>query len=116
MSESSKPVALERNLIYHSPWVNLYVDKVQFPNGTIIEKHHLLDFEHKAVMTIARDENGKYLMVKVCRYPTGRCEWEFPAGRLESGEEIIQGGERELLEETGYHSTSHQLIYIVTAL
>ena len=116
MSTPLKPQALARNLIYQSRWVNLYVDKVQFPNGTIIEKHHLLDFDHNSIMTIARDADGRYLMVKVCRYPTGRCEWEFPAGGMELGEEIIQAGERELLEETGYHSSHHELIYTYNPL
>jgi 8-oxo-dGTP pyrophosphatase MutT (NUDIX family) len=78
-------------VIYQSRWVNLYVDKVHFPNGSIIEKHHLLDFDHHAVMTIAQDNDGRYLMVKVCRYTTGRTEWEFPAGGVEDGEEITRG-------------------------
>jgi ADP-ribose pyrophosphatase len=111
MSISAKPEALSRNLIYKSRWVNLYVDRVQFPNGVIIDKHHLLDFERNAVMTVARDADGRYLMVKVCRYPTGRAEWEFSAGGMEEGEAIIQAAERELLEETGYHSSHHELIY-----
>ena len=105
------PQALARKLIYRSPWVNLYVDRVQFPNGSIIEKHHLLDFDRQAVMAVAQDDDDRYLMVKVCRYPTGRTEWEFPAGSIEQGEEILQAGERELLEETGYHSTHHELLY-----
>ena len=36
---------------------------------------------------------------------------EFPAGGIEDKEEIITAGERELLEETGYHSTAHKLLY-----
>lgn len=111
MPSSLVPETLERTLIYQSPWVNLYVDKVQFPNGSIIEKHHLLDFDHQAVMTIAQDNDGRFLMVKVCRYPTGRTEWEFPAGSIEAGENILQAGERELLEETGYHSQQHEILY-----
>ena len=111
MSSTSKPEALTRTLIYQSRWVNLYVDKVQFPNGSIIEKHHLLDFDHQSVMTVAQDQNGRYLMVKVCRYPTGRAEWEFSAGGIEEDEGILQASARELLEETGCHSFDHQLLY-----
>ncbi len=40
-----KPKRLARTVVYENPWVNLYVDKVQFPGGRIIEEHHLLDFE-----------------------------------------------------------------------
>ena len=116
MSTSTPPEMLARTTIYQNRWVNLYVDKVLFPNGTIIEKHHLLDFDHQAVMVIARDGEQRYLMVKVWRYPTGRAEWEFPAGSIEEGEEIIQAGERELLEETGYHSTRLELVYTFNPL
>jgi ADP-ribose pyrophosphatase len=84
---------------------------VQFPNGSIIEQYHLLDFDHQAVMTAARDEVGRYVMVKVSRYPIGRAQWEFPAGSIEAGEEILPAGERELFEETGYRSSQHELLY-----
>ena len=43
-----KPQRLARTIIYENPWVNLYLDKVRFPDGRIIEKHHLLDFEKEA--------------------------------------------------------------------
>jgi len=111
MTEPQPPKALERNLIYRSNWVNLYVDRVQLPNGSIIDRYHLLDFDHQAVMAVACDEDGRYLMVKVPRYPTGKAEWEFPAGSIEPGESILQAGARELFEETGYRSTQHQLLY-----
>ena len=116
MSSSTPPEMLARTTIYQNRWVNLYVDKVLFPNGTIIEQHHLLDFDHQAVLVIARDGEQRYLMVKVWRYPTGRAEWEFPAGSIEDGEEIIQAGERELLEETGYHSAQPELVYTFNPL
>lgn len=87
MDSTSKPNALSRNRIYQSRWVNLYVDKVLFPSGVVIEKHHLLDFDYPAVMAVPYYE-GQFLMVKVCRYPTGRMEWEFPAGSIEKGENV----------------------------
>lgn len=111
MSDSVKPKALQRNLIYHSHWVNLYVDRVQFPNGRIIEQHHLVDFENPSVMVLARNDTGHFLMVQVCRYPTGRTEWEFPAGRVEPGEDVLAAAQRELLEETGCRCADLELLY-----
>ncbi len=109
MPETEQPQAivetLERRLIYRSPWVNLYCDRVRFPNGRIIEQHHLLDFDHQAVMAVIRGADTAYLMVKVCRYPTGRAEWEFPAGSLEAGENALAAAAREVLEESGYTCT-----------
>jgi ADP-ribose pyrophosphatase len=111
MAENSKPQPLSRKLIYQSSWINLFVDKVRMPNGTILDQYHLIEFPFPAVMAIVRGLDELYLMVKVSRYPTGRSEWEFPAGRLEAGETVIQAAEREILEETGYHSVDHQHIY-----
>lgn len=105
------PQTLSRRVIYASRWVNLYVDRVQFPNGTVIDEHHLLEFDHRAVMAVASDTRERFVMVKVCRYPTGRTEWEFPAGRMEPGEGIIEAARREALEETGCQTAGHEVIY-----
>jgi ADP-ribose pyrophosphatase len=110
-SRNLKPIALDRHLIYKSRWVNLFVDKVQFPNGKIIEQHHLLDFDHAAVMAVVQDANGRYLMVQVSRYPTGRAEWEFPAGSIEDGEDILEAACREVSEESGYDLKQVRLMY-----
>lgn len=111
MPEFTPPIALERRLIYHSHWVNLYVDRVKFPNGMIIDQHHLLDFERQAVMSVPQSEDGRYLMVRVVRYPTASASWEFPAGSVEPGESIFQAAEREVMEETGYASSGYEIIY-----
>ncbi|TNY03906.1 NUDIX hydrolase, partial [Escherichia coli] len=36
------------------------------------------------------------------RYPMARVMLEFPAGKLDAGEDPLRCGQRELLEETGY--------------
>jgi ADP-ribose pyrophosphatase len=115
MSEKPFPPSatetLARTLIYRSPWVNLYVDRARFPNGRVIEQHHVLDFDHEAVMAVASGADGRLVMVQVCRHPTGRCEWEFPAGSIEPGEDPLAAAAREVMEETGYLSSGHRLIY-----
>jgi ADP-ribose pyrophosphatase len=111
MAATDQPERLAREVIYESRWVNLYADRVQFPNGRVIERHHLLDFERPSVVMVARDDGGRYLMVKVCRYPTGRSEWEFPAGRVEAGESAMEAAERELYEETGCRARDVEEMY-----
>ena len=106
-----EPERLARKIVYESPWVNLYLDKVKFPNGHVIDEFHLLDFSHEAVTAIVENESGKLLFARIPRYSTGATEWELPAGGIEIGESIIEAAQREVLEETGYTSDNHQLIY-----
>jgi len=106
-----KPERLARHLVYQSPWVNLYLDTVKFPNGLLIEKFHLLDFPRAAVIAIVEDDSGRILFVRICRYASGTTEWELPAGGVETGESDMEAARSEVLEETGYSSDDHKLIY-----
>jgi ADP-ribose pyrophosphatase len=109
--ELMKPERLSRTTIYESEWVNLYVDQVRFPNGRIIERHHLLDFDHPAVIVFIEDEHDRVLFVRVCRYPTLRTDWEIPAGGMEASESILEAAQREVREETGYTCHDYQMVY-----
>ena len=106
-----KPKRVSRIVIYENPWVNLYVDKVQFPDGRIIEKHHLLDFEKEAVAVLVENAQRQILLVHVYRYTTDTIEWEIPAGVVEDGESVLEAAEREVWEESEYETTNHELIY-----
>lgn len=106
-----KPERLKRTAVYESPWINLYLDTVRFPNGRVIENYHLLDFPTGAVTAIMENGAGQVAFVQVPRYTTGKSEWELPAGGVDLGESILAAAEREALEETGYASSDHQLIY-----
>lgn len=107
---------LSREIIHQSNWVNLYIDKVQFPNGHIIEKFYLLDFDWSAVITLPENAAGDLLFVRVYRYTTDSLGWELPAGRIETGEDIVDAAQREVLEETGYLGNNWKHIYSYTPL
>jgi 8-oxo-dGTP pyrophosphatase MutT (NUDIX family)/GNAT superfamily N-acetyltransferase len=105
------PQRVDRRTIYESEWVNLYLDSVIFPDGKFIDRYHMLDFPKQAVAALVQDQDGKLLFERVYRYPTGRMEWEVPAGGIEPGEDILETAQREIFEETGFTSHQHKLLY-----
>ncbi|MBT7860897.1 MAG: NUDIX domain-containing protein, partial [Gemmatimonadetes bacterium] len=81
--------------------MNLYADKVKLPQGQIIERFHLLDFEKECVAAVVQSDSGEILMVEVLRYVSDSVEWEVPAGMIDKGEEILPAAQREVREESG---------------
>ncbi len=97
MDISEKKV--KENLIYDGKILKLYVDDVILANGKGAKREFCSHPGGVAVLPI--DGEGNVILVKQFRYPYG-CELlEIPAGKLESGEEPLKCGMRELEEETG---------------
>ncbi len=109
--DNKLPKRLNRTVVYECRWVNLYCDKVELPNGHIIEQHHLLDFGRGVVAVLVENDQGQVLMEQVTRYTTGTTTWELPAGGIEGDESGLAAAEREVLEETGYKTHGHSEIY-----
>jgi len=105
------PVRLARTVLYESPWVNLYRDRVALPTGRILEQYHFLDLG-RAVVVIVQDREQRILLERVARYPTGTTTWELPAGGVEPGETAREAAWREVFEETGYETADHEEIYV----
>ncbi len=75
-------------------------DTVRLPDGATATREYI---DHPgAVMIIPRLQGGKLLMERQFRYPLARIFIEFPAGKIDPGEEPSVTAQRELLEETGY--------------
>ncbi|MDP8227928.1 MAG: NUDIX hydrolase [Candidatus Electryoneaceae bacterium] len=106
-----KPKRLSRSVIYESAWVNLYADKVEFPAGRIIDRHHIIDFHHGAVAAIVENDEREILFVHAYRYPLDSIEWEVPTGGMDEGESPLESAHREVLEESGWETSDHQMMY-----
>lgn len=63
----------------------------------IVNKHDKAD----GVMIIPITENDEFVLVKQFRPAINDYIYEFPAGLIDSGENIIEAATRELFEETG---------------
>ena len=51
------------------------------------------------------DNKDKVVLIRQYRYPLGGYVYEFPAGLVEPGEDMLQAGIREMYEETGLEFT-----------
>jgi 8-oxo-dGTP pyrophosphatase MutT (NUDIX family) len=50
------------------------------------------------------------VLVRQFRFGTGQFSWELPAGVVDPGEDPVEGGVRELYEESGYRGTRARVL------
>ncbi len=93
---------LDRKTIYQSDWIEITIDKVELPDGTIIDKFELMHYPHSSVGVVAVNEKEEILLVRAYRYLHESFDWEIPGGVCEKEEHHVDAARRELLEETGY--------------
>ena len=78
-------------------------DTVQLPTGQLATREYVV--HPGAVVVVALLDDGRVVLERQYRYPVGQVMIEFPAGKLEPGEDPLLCGQRELLEETGYRAS-----------
>lgn len=75
-------------------------DTVRLPDGRHATREYVV--HPGAVVVIPLLDDGRVLMERQYRYPVARVMTEFPAGKIDPGEDPFHCAQRELLEETGY--------------
>ena len=91
-------VASER--VFEGSLLKINRDTVRLPDGAQATREYVV--HPGAVMVIPVLDDGRLLMERQYRYPLHQVFVEFPAGKLDAGEDPLTCGQRELLEETGY--------------
>jgi ADP-ribose pyrophosphatase len=81
-------------------FLHAFRDTVRLPNGHTSTREYIV--HPGAVMMIPLLDDGTLVMERQYRYPMGRVMVEFPAGKIDKGEDVLACAKRELLEETGY--------------
>lgn len=75
-------------------------DTVRLPDGQEASREYVI--HPGAVMVVAELPDGRLVLERQFRYPVKAVMVEFPAGKLDPGEDSLVCAQRELLEETGY--------------
>ena len=78
-------------------------DTVQLPNQNLATREYVVHPGAVMVIPMLDTPDGlRLVMERQYRYPVGQVMTEFPAGKLDPGEDPWLCAQRELLEETGY--------------
>lgn len=94
--------SLESERVLDGHFLQVYRDRVELPSGQTAWREYI---KHPgAVVIVATDEQGCFVVERQYRYPMGRVMLEFPAGKLDPGEDPLVCAQRELQEETGFRA------------
>ncbi len=99
-----EPGKVSSRRAYSGRIINLDVDTVRFPDGSIGELEMIRHPGASAIVPFVSDPDGddpQILLIKQYRYAAEQFIYEVPAGRLDAGEAPLACARRELTEETG---------------
>lgn len=91
---------LKSEILYKGKVFDHQVDEIEYESGNKGIREVAIHPGGAVVVPVKDD--GKIILVKQFRYPLQKTLLEFPAGKLEKGEDPLICATRELEEETGY--------------
>jgi len=92
---------IDRDQLVDGVLLKVYRDRVRLPDGGESVREWI---DHPGASAVVPElDDGRLVLVRQYRYPTGRTFIEVPAGKLDiPGEDPIEVAKRELEEETGW--------------
>lgn len=106
MDSHLKETQIATAVAYDGHFLKVQRDKVELPDGKATTREYI---KHPgAVVILPLFEDGTVLLERQYRYPLERVFIEYPAGKIDEGEDHLSCAKRELLEETGYTATEWQ--------
>lgn len=110
MTESVPPPApahleerrVSSELLVQGNFLQVRRDTVSLPGGDNATREYVV--HPGAVVIVPILDDGRLVMERQYRYPLGQVILEFPAGKIDPGEDRLHCAIRELAEETGYRA------------
>lgn len=99
---------IDGGLVYDGHFLKVQRDTISLPDGKVTAREYIL--HPGAVVILPLLDDGTVLMERQFRYPLDRVFIEFPAGKIDKGEDPLECAKRELLEETGYTATEWRFV------
>ena len=96
---------LSSEVVYQGPLFRVLHDKLIEPGGRASERDVIRHNGSVVILAIDSRKNKKnpwIVIERQYRHAANQFMWELPAGKLEVGEDPLEGAKRELAEETGY--------------
>jgi len=93
--------------LFKGHFLHAFRDTVRLPDGQSAVREYVRHPGAVMIIPLMQDAQGglRLVLERQFRYPVGQVMIEFPAGKLDPGEDGLTCARRELLEETGYSAT-----------
>lgn len=103
-----KETRIDGELVYNGHFLKVQRDTIELPDGKRTGREYIL--HPGAVVILPLLDDGTVLMERQYRYPLHDVFIEFPAGKIDPGEDPLLAAKRELEEETGYSGGEWQFV------